>query len=353
MKPGRSLVALAQELARQRQAREDLLVPSACLQCATDLLGSTALVITRPGGTVRYPLTALARRQLADKLKIPFAYFERMRVAAPALLDANLNTWLRCEDERRLVRTLDGQVRAVLSDRYRRLDNYDLAEAVLPMLHALPGAQFASVELTDTRLYLKVVVSSVACEIVPGDVVQAGVVIANSEVGHGSLSVEPLVYRLVCRNGLIAVDRAYHKTHVGRLARGDEASVTTFRDDTLAADDRALFLKVRDVVAATVSPLRLGEVARQLQTTRAILLPGDPVRTVTVLAQRHALTEPERGGVLRHLIAGGDLSGYGLLNAVTHFAQDVADYARATELEMLGGKLLDQSAREWHALIHA
>ena len=37
-----------------------------------------------------------------------------------------------------MVRTLDGQVRAVLSDRYRRLDNYDLAENVLPILQQLP-----------------------------------------------------------------------------------------------------------------------------------------------------------------------------------------------------------------------
>jgi hypothetical protein len=33
-------------------------------------------------------------------LKIPFAYFERMRVAQPALLDRNVNTWLAHEGER-------------------------------------------------------------------------------------------------------------------------------------------------------------------------------------------------------------------------------------------------------------
>ncbi|MBL0089244.1 MAG: hypothetical protein IPP44_22195 [Ideonella sp.] len=39
-----------------------------------------------------------------------------------------------------MVRTLDGQARAFLSDRYRRLDNYDLCEHVLPMLQRLPDA---------------------------------------------------------------------------------------------------------------------------------------------------------------------------------------------------------------------
>lgn len=38
---------------------------------------------------------------------------------------------------------------------------------------------------------------------------------------------------------------------------------------------------------------------------------------------------------LRHLIAEGDLSGYGLVNAVTHYSQEVEDYDRATEFEAL------------------
>ena len=36
----------------------------------------------------------------------------------------------------------------------------------------------------------------------PGDVVQAGVSISNSETGRGAVSVCPLVYRLVCTNGM-------------------------------------------------------------------------------------------------------------------------------------------------------
>ncbi len=60
-----------------------------------------------------------------------------------------------------------------------------------------------------------------------------------------------------------------------------------------------------------------------------------------MLGQRHGLTETERAGVLRSLIEGGDLSGFGLVNAVTHFSQQVADYDRATELEALGGRLVE------------
>lgn len=353
MKSGRSLVNLAQELERQLATKRDLVVPSSLLQCRTDEGGDLKLIVDAREGDGEYGITNLARRQLADKLKIPFAYFERMRTEQPALLDRNVNTWLQTDSDRRMVRTLDGQVRAVLSDRYRRLDNYDLAENVLPILQRLEGARFESVELTETRMYLKVVTPRVEYEIAPGDVVQAGIVITNSEVGCGTLSVQPLVYRLVCRNGLIASDRALRKTHVGRTLQSEDDPITVFRDDTLAADDKAFFLKVRDVVEAAVSEATFRQVAQKMQKTRDIRLTGDPVKAVEVLANRYTLNESERSGVLRHLIVAGDLSAYGLVNAVTHFSHDVEDYDRATEFEALGGKLIELPASDWKEMAEA
>lgn len=353
MKSGRSLVSLAQELERQLVSKKDFVVPSSLLHHNTDDTGATRIAIDEGTGPISYGITAVARRQLADKLKIPHAYFERMRTEQPTLLDSNVNTWLHSEDERRMIRTLDGSVRAVLSERYRRLDNFDLAESVLPILQQLPEARFESVELTSTRMYLKCVTPRLTFEMAPGDVVQAGVVVSNSEVGLGMLSVQPLLYRLVCRNGLIAQDQTLRKTHVGRAIGTDEEALTVFRSDTLQADDKAFFLKVRDVVQAAVSEATFRETAMKLQRTLNIPLVGNPVRTVEVLAQRYTLTEAERSGVLRHLIAEGNLSGYGLVNAVTHFSQDVDDYDRATEFEALGGKLIELPDREWKSLAEA
>ena len=353
MKSGRSLVDLAQELERQLATKRDLLVPSSLLQCHTEEGGHLKIIVDVKEGDGVYGITNLARRQLADKLKIPFAYFERMRTEQPALLDRNVNTWLQTDHEPRMIRTLDGQVRAVLSDRYRRLDNYDLAESVLPILQRLEGARFESVELTETKMYLKVITPRLEYEIAPGDVVQAGIVITNSEVGWGTLSVQPLVYRLVCRNGLIASDRALRKTHVGRTLQSEDDPITVFRDDTLAADDKAFFLKVRDVVEAAVSEATFRHVAQKMQKTRDIRLTGDPVKAVEVLANRYTLNDSERAGVLRHLIVEGDLSAYGIVNAVTHFSDDVEDYDRATEFEALGGKLIELPASDWKEMAEA
>ncbi len=353
MKTGRSLISLAQELERQMSTKRDLIVPSSMMACHTDEDGHCQLMVEAPAGVVKYGITNLARRQLAEKLKIPFAYFERMRTEQPGLLDRNVNTWLQSESERRMLRTLDSQVRAVLSDRYRRLDNYDLAENVLPILQKIEGARFESVELTETRMYIKVVTPCIKYEMAPGDIVQAGIVITNSEVGQGTLSVQPLVFRLICSNGLIGSDRGLRKTHVGRILQSDEEATTLFHDDTLAADDAAFFLKVRDVVEAAVSEANFHQVAQKMQKTLGIKLTGDPVKTIEVLANRYALNEAERAGVLRHLIVDGDLSGYGLVNAVTHYSQDVEDYDRATEFETIGGRLIDLSASEWKGLAEA
>lgn len=353
MKSGRGLVNLAQELERQLSTKRDLVLCPSGLRCRTEASGDMKISVSERAGDGEYGITALARRQLAEKLKIPFGYFERLRAEQPGLLDQNVNTWLAEETDRRMVRTLDGSVRAVLSDRYRRLDNFDLAENVLPILQQLEGARFESVELTDTKMYLKVVTPRLTFEVAPGDVVQAGIVISNSEVGLGTLSVQPLVYRLVCRNGLIAADHALRKTHVGRTLDGDSDSVKVFRDDTLAADDRAFFLKVRDVVRSAVSEATFRQVAQKLQSTRGIRISGNPVQAVEVLGNRYTLNEGERSGVLRHLIEGGELTAYGLVNAVTHYSQEVADYDRATEFEALGGRMIDLSAGEWRTVAEA
>ena len=349
MKLGRNLRDLAIELRRQLHAKQDLLAPSKLLVCETARSGTCALTLAVEGERRSYLVGDIALHQIAEKLKIPFGYFERMRREQPELLDRNVNTWLQVTgSENRLVRTLDGRVRAFLSDRYRRLDNYDVAEFVLPILERLPGADLVSAELTESRMYIKYVCRQVACEVAPGDVVCAGVVVSNSEVGWGHLTVEPLLFRLICSNGLIANELVLRKKHLGKTLQIQDEAVELYKEDTLQADDKAILLKVRDMVEAAVSEVTFRLITEKLQRTLGIKLAGDPVKSVEVLANRFALSEDERTGVLRGLIEGSDLSGYGLVNAVTGYSQLVSDYDRATELEGVGGKLLALTTREWN-----
>ena len=78
--------------------------------------------------------------------------------------------------------------------------------------------EVVSCEVTENRMFIKVVNHRLEAEVMPGDIVRAGVVISNSEVGLGAVSVRPLVYRLVCTNGMIVNDFGERKAHVGRTA---------------------------------------------------------------------------------------------------------------------------------------
>lgn len=200
MKYGRSLQELAIELDRQAKVKKDYVATAGAMQM-TAVNENFDLVI----GSTPFQLNENAHRQLGLQLKIPAPYYERMRAENPGLLMANVNGWFQqSPDTRRMVRTLDGTARAILSDRYRRIDNYEVAQTVLPIISEMQGARIESCELTDTRMYIKVVNERIQTEVVPGDIVQAGILISNSEVGMGSVSVKPLIYRLVCTNGMVA-----------------------------------------------------------------------------------------------------------------------------------------------------
>jgi hypothetical protein len=63
----------------------------------------------------------------------------------------------------------------------------------------------------------------------------------------------------------------------------EDDPVIVFRDDALAADEKAFFPKVRDVVDAAVSEATFRQVAQKIPKTREIRLTADPVKAVEVL----------------------------------------------------------------------
>jgi hypothetical protein len=350
MKTGISLPQLAQELTRQQQAKRDFLVLDRALQLVQVSIDDQPRLLLA-FGQEQLPVQPYAHGQLAQHLGIPKAYYDRLLEQAPGLLAANVNYWLTASPARRLVRTLDGTVRAYLSERYRVLDHGDLAEAVLPVLAADPQLEVASCQITETRLYLKAITPRLQAEVKKGDVVQAGIVISNSEVGAGSVCVEPLLYRLACLNGAIVQDLAMKKYHVGRTnGHGDDAIQALLRDETKALNDQAFWATVQDVVRGTLQATTFQRIVDRWRDATQEYLTGDPVQVVEVTAKRFGLTEPERSSVLRHLVEGGDLSRYGLANALTRASKDVDSYDRATDLERLGGAIVELPRQAWQEL---
>ena len=340
MKQGKTLSELGRELQRQRLNRQDFLADTRSLEMQSDSLGST-LRLSVDDQPLTFSVGEIAHQQIASRLNIPFRYYQKMQAAAPQLLDQNVNTWFAQNPERRMIRVLDGNVRAFLSDRYRRLDNLELCAAVLPVINEMKGANIESCEVTPSHLYIKVVNRKLKAEVRVGDVVQAGFVVSNSEVGLGSLRVEPLVFRLVCKNGLICKDLAQKKYHVGRQVNlSDEAAYEVYSDETLAQDDKAFFMKVQDIVRAAVDEAKFLLTVDKMREATQIPLEHNPVKSVELLADKFLLTENERGDILRQLFFGGDNTRYGLVNAVTSASKIAKSYERATDLERIGGEIL-------------
>ncbi len=100
MKQGRTIIQLAQELERQRMARKDYLADTRNLEVKTDR-GISRLTLGMDNTTECFILNELAQRQIADRLQIPFPYYQKMRSEYPSLLDENINSWFNQSPERR------------------------------------------------------------------------------------------------------------------------------------------------------------------------------------------------------------------------------------------------------------
>jgi len=349
MKAGRTLTELAAEIQRQADTKRDFIAPAGKLSMEMTSEHHPVLAMAN-GAVTRFGIKDTMHEQLAARLEIPRNYYDRMRTEQPQLLQTNVNTWLAKSPNKYMVRTLDGDARALLSDKYRPLDNIDLAEAVLPKLIEL-GVNIESCEITERRLYLKAVTTRITAEVKKGDVVQAGLCISNSEIGGGAIKVEPLIYRLICLNGAIVNDLAMRKTHVGkRNSLEFDNAEQYYRDETRLADDRAFWLKVQDVVAAMLDQVQFNGIVERWQVATAQKITADPVEVVERTAKRFGLFDAERSSVLTHLIQGGDLSAYGLLNAITRSAQDVESYDRSTDLERIGSQVLELPKQAWREL---
>lgn len=378
MRTGRNLTELFQELDRQARpdVRQDYVAPVTQLTMTAvepevvdaEIVEPTAPTIIRPttgvtlqiNGHGAFPLRKLAHEQIATYVDIPRDYYFRTLSRFPQLLATDVNAWLHEQKDRkgnpdaRMIRVLDGEIRANLSRQYRPIENFDLAEMAITEARNFGGdLELVSADVTETKLYLKFVFHSKRAEIKVGDIVEAGVIVRNSEVGLGSIAIDPFIHRLICTNGMISPIRGLRKSHVGKAwVELDEAYVV-YSDDTRKADDRALLMKARDVFRSSLNGDLFDQHVKLLTGATEQKIEGSVEGAVTVVAKRFGMNETERAAVLRNLIEGGDTSRYGLAQAVTAVANSHESYDRATELEAAGGQVIALPAKEWKEIADA
>lgn len=348
MKLGKTLQEMAAEIERQQTAKKDMLVSTPAITFA-----DRALEIDGS----RYELTPHAAGQIADRVGIPRKYYDKMAAEAPELLTNNVQHWFDNKPEARLVRTLDGKARAFLSDSFKRIDNYDVLNTILPILGEVPGLKVLSTEITETRMYIKAVSTKIVAEVKGskrvGDFVEAGIIISNSEIGMGAINISPFFHFLACTNGMVRNKEGMRGYHVGAKNKLEEDHYKILSQEALIADDHAILLKVRDFTTASMDQLRLQKAVDTLSMTTQQKITGNIDKVMEKTVELLGASQPEKDSILRHLIEGGDLSRFGLINAVTRTAEDLESYDRATEFEAAGGQILDLSPSQWSTIANA
>jgi len=364
MKTGKTLSQLAAEIERQHETKRDYV---ANLDAVTMVAqgGEPRLAVE---GTGNFGVTEIAHNQIAGHTNISKPYYDRMRREAPELLATNVDHWFRANPAPQMLRTLDGNVRALLSPSFQPLDNYDFAGATLPIL-AERKLEILSCEITERRLYIKAVDQQLNRDVPIGykmgdgshkifDTCAPVVILSNSEVGFGRLVVETGVYTRACTNMCLWSGGGMKKTHVGARHKlsegiGVEDLEKIFSNSTKRKTMEALWSQVRDVLGAAFNEKTLDKRLEKLAETATHKITGKVEKVIELTAEKFGFNEGEKDSIFRHLIEGGSLTQYGLHAAITRTAQDLDSYDRATELEYTGGKVIELPRHEWDRLAEA
>jgi hypothetical protein len=235
--------------------------------------------------------------------------------------------------------------RAWVSSSYRPLDNLDFVTTVLEEADK-HGARILSCHLDDERVYLKMVSAAMAAEVKGHGIMEAGVIVRNSEVGDGMVVVQPYFLQQWCTNGAVREEK-FGQRHVG-----EKQEHGVLQHDTLAAKAVSVWLEVRDWVRAAFQGKFLEMQLRDLAKAEAT-----PVEVKAQLAVANVVREFSLGGsdgaaiLERYLRANSDTQ-FGLANALTHYAHSGGlDYRRQVELEAYGGRMLATPAGQFQHMV--
>lgn len=277
-----------------------------------------------------FSLTPWATAQACTRLGIPTAYY----VKCPfELQDQQFCFWKdQLGRAAWTLRAKDTSIRGVLSERYEKLDNRQLLEALMT---ALAGTRWEVklFELTPESFHLRVIDPRVCRLALPGDPLMVAIHIANSEVGMRAVSVDACVYRQICSNGAvrrIAGKSLMRQRHI-HLGGG-----------------RFVPQLVEAIGQATAVAAAFME---QMILSLKVPVP-DPERAIQILVDAWKLPQ-QTAEYIRFGLHGEQYPGslYALLNATTNAAQRLPVDDRVS-LETLATLLIDttDTSREGHLL---
>jgi len=372
-----SLQEIVQALQTQTLLKQDFVVPSKYLRMDNnnlivineEKLDSLSKLLLDTGISVnendieKIELAVLdcCHTQIGQRLDIPKKYYDKMlgNTMAQHILDYNVTNWFRLRNENNfLLRTFidkeqkTGIARAILSDRYNVLDNYDVMLATLDAIRESGiNVQIESGDITDTKFYMRFVCPDIEMDApdilknyrVPdgstgGNGIISGFVISNSETGNGKFSISPRAVVLACRNGMIFKNDAFQKTHLG--SKMEEYTTIDWSEETRQKNYELVCSQVKDAIKYYASEEYLGAKIHELIEKGNKEL-NYPIETIKNVSKHLSISEEKESSILNYFIKSGDTNAFGVTQALTYFAQHNASPEERYEIESESVMILD------------
>jgi len=333
-----SLVALAQRVEENETKKQDYLFNTKDMEMVDDV------DLRIPEGI--FNINSNAHSQISDRLNIPKKYYDSM-AEIPGLRTRNVNAWFEHKKEKRLVRTLDGNARAFLSDRFKPIDNFLILNGFLPVVQEM-NMRVKSCSLTETKMYMQFIFPEIKAEVKKGDIVNLGVIMTNSEVGRGAVDVSAVAWRLVCENGMVG-ESLLNKYHTGRRIGDEIQDYNIFADDTIKAELDSFRKRLRDIFKAVIKDVFFAKMVDKMKVAAGDIV-DDPVETLGNITRRYRFTQAEEKMVLNNYIAEGDSTRWGIANSITALAHDIEDRDRQHDVERIGYDIISLNQSQWKEL---
>lgn len=328
------LEELVATLDAQNLTKADYVLPTSKLR-----MTEAGILVAEGTKRIQYEPNEVWHDGAAFMLNIPGGYYKRMQKDCPELMAASVNKWLdlRKTGAGVMMRTFESEdraiARAMLSDRYNILDNYDVLFAALDAIRATGlNIQITEATVTDKRLYLCVTAPEIevdAREVLKnylkekdaevGNGIISGFIISNSEVGQGSFEIRPRAVVLKCKNGMISTDDRFRRVHLGgQLGEGQ----ILWSEQTKQKNFELVISQTKDAINTFLSKDYLTGMIEKLHLASTQTLER-PVDTVQNVCKELMVTEERRNSILKHFMSGGDHNASGVLHALTMEAQSM------------------------------
>ena len=306
---------------------------------AKDLVMKENGLIVRKGKETREGLllSEHAATQFLNRYDIPVKEGKMIARKDPEMFRQIFNDVVNEDDRGILIRARKtdkgyGIVRAVLSEDYSILNNKRIIETLERHVHENSFSGVESFYIDDRRFHARFTfdVSTTAFgRDVYGDddLIKCGLDIINSETGNSSLRIEPMIFRLVCSNGLKA-----------------------WRTDGDIIQQRHIFIDNDELDKLVVNGIntsleKSNNIINTFEDAKKIQI-EDPVADIIRLSEYANFSKKLTDSVIKNYFIEPMKNRYGVVNAFTRGARDLNNHQRLQVEEFAGRLLVDEEIYE-------